>query len=656
MPGVFETKRYYRVTISGTVMRIAPDLQVNESLDQITTVAEFSLGERPETLPAIGDSVLIELIDVGAGRAYPLFGGSVNIIAVTSQPWNFKVTACDQLEKLRRIRVTSDLDLTGLTDREAWMAIADACDIDYDPDDIQGNEYELGAYVDVKWHADNQTTGAMMIDELDRVFGYKSFTVGNNRVVRIRLDQTPEDGTGLYGTFTRGVDATFAANARTVGDRDQLQNAWVVKGVTDEISKSCTAQVWAKSSDGSGYLASRRVRIPMSEFSSDLIQHEALAVAIVERLMKITNRLPDNFSVTVLNDHNIHIGSKIKIVDHTKGIGTGSGVFTMVRSLVRSGNMMSLELGAGPGGDIGTVTHGTEKVCSGTGTDIDRGGDFTDGDFGYPPLTDGDDTDFDFGDETDEDHGEEEAPTPLSGCTTDAFFAICDDVDTDNCSDGATVTETLSGTTPANFCVEYLGGNRLQPKSFSASGPGHSSQCQVLTPWRELGGSGSAWYHVSGDGTVDWVQTINTDTTATLYLNTEDDPDDQTTGTDATFGTPFLQTVSGVVTFNTAGSTLQIRCPAVEGGVEQFGGPSITIYADPGLTVTPVSGEAQTFGIRLNTDFMGPIFNGAALPNHSYGTGNRNNGGYVHSSPAALGVPIAFTVSFDETRKIGRIV
>lgn len=663
-PTVGSTARYFRVKINGEEVR-AGDVQLTKSLDQICSVAQFSMVARPDDEPVDTDTVLIELIDPVVGASWPVFGGTVNGIDVESQPWSFRITACDQLEKLRRVRQTSDLDLTGMTEGEAWKAIADACGIDYDDADVDGADsgYVIGAHEDVKWHKDGTTSGAQIIQELDSVFGNATMTIGDNRVIRIHLDEVPDDATGVIRTFTKGTSANFLAHRRSKGNRDQLQNVWNVLGVRREVSKTCTAQSWASAVSGSGYLASRHVRVPAGSFSSDLIQDESLAVAIVERLMKRTNRLPDNATIAALYDPNVHPGSKIKVIDITYGIGTtGAGRLFMVRSVSLQGNTMTLDCQAGPPGDVGTVTHGTEKVCSDTHSTSSIDDGYTEPDVGFPPEIGYGDDDFEFpgGDTDDAPPDEDESTLPLLGCTTDASFTPCDDSSADTCIDGGTDTETVSGTVPDDFCATYVAGDlRLQTKAFSAGGSipaPFSARCKVLVPWRDV--DANAKYHVTADGAIDWVQ-CDGPSTATLYASTETDPDLQDDSNDATFGCPVINGVAGVVTFNVAGSFLTIRMPSISGGIESSSlGPAITIYADPGLSVTPSGGTTQQFGVVVRTDFQGPILIGDTIPNHSFGGTHRNNGGYVISTPAGLGVAVAFSAYFDETyrREWGRTV
>ena len=651
---ILSQKLTYRVTIDDQVFRVSPDIQINQSLDQLCTVASFNLASRPNSLPDDDTPVLIEWVDVGAGRAYPIFGGKVNIRSRDAQPWKYQVTAVDQLENFRRMRQTGDMNLTGMTDRQAWMAIADACEIDYDPDDIGGTTYVLGAHVPVKWHKDNQTSGGQIIAELDEVFGFKTMTVGNNRVIRIHLDQTPEDTTGLYRSYTKGVNLDFLSDTRVTGDRDQIQNAWKVTGPKIEISKSCTSQVWAAAESGSGYLASKKVRIGQQDYGSDFIQDEDLAEYIVRRLMRQTNRLSDRFSVRVLTDVNLHVGSKVRVVDTTKGLGASTGKLCMVASMVVNGFTTDLELYPGPGGNEGTVTHGTEKICNKTSSDTSTTDGFDAPDFGYPPLIDGIDDDFDGADGVDETSGETPPPMPLESCTTSTTFTSdCAGSETDFCDEGTSSTTDISGTSPADFCVTYLGPERLQTHYFAAGGPGFSTECRINVPWRLASSASSLYFHVTESGAIDYVQTSTSDTTGVLYSNTYNDPDNQDADSDTVFGVPVALTVSGIVEFFVPGSTLRINMPRIVGGIESGVGPSITIYADPGLTFTPVGGDQQTIGVEISTDFQSPLWIGSALPNMSAGGLNRNNGGYVISSPAALGVPVAFSVTFDESRKEG---
>lgn len=382
-----ERRRFIRVSVAGRVVRTGPDVTITESIDALCTVAEFALAAMPSPEIAVGDDVLIEWIEIHTTTtSTPLFGGSISALDVESEPWVLLVRCVDQLERLRKIKNGGDMVFgepdgsPSLTEGEAVMALLDYCGIDYDDFDIADSGYVLGEQVRVSWLADSTTNAGSVVAELNRVFRMALYTIGNNRVVRIPYDSTPDNATGLYETYTKGSDISFAAHHRTYGDRDRVQNVWVVRGVTrEDANGNCSRTVWARAEDG-GLLVgtSRRARVATQEFQSDFIQDEGLAEAIVRSLMAETNRLADDGSATLENDPNVHPTSKVAVVDSTYGIRANPRYY-LVRSVTRNGVTMSLDLSAGPGGPPGTVTHGVDKVC----TDVHSTGDWP-GSFDFP--------------------------------------------------------------------------------------------------------------------------------------------------------------------------------------------------------------------------------------------------------------------------------
>lgn len=646
MPLATQYSRVWRVKIGGVVVKQG-DLKISQSIDMLTTVAEFSLASRPTAAPEDGDSVAIDWINPGTGRAWAVFRGQVSSIEVDSGPWNFRVRACDILERFRRTKTGSDMNLTGMTEGAAWKAIADACAITYDPADIADTGYVLGGMVPIYWHADGRTPASQIIQELDAVFGMTTQTVGSEdgfRVVRIRLDHAPETTTGLYKTYTKGVSVEFGGHRRVRGDRDAIQNVWAVTGVTEEFDNGCTRTVWARSVSGNAVLGSRRVRVSEQSFSSDLIQSTPLAEAIVRRLMRQTNRLPDVASALFLNDPNVHPGTKVRIIDPTYGLNTGStGRLFLVRSVDRSDWSMALDLEAGPGGSEGTVTSGAEKVCGDVGTDTGADGDFDPGDFGVPPIDPG----FDDGFLPDDGFGDLEPPdltSPIIGCIDETAF---------DGSGGTHDTEIIDGEPPEGTCpgdgLENSDWHWRETTRFGGMFEWHVI-CEIHVPWRQT--NGNAIWELDETGAV--IAVGCKEDTVGLYANSEVDPDTQTPETDIVYPAPLMATIAGTVTFNAPGSVLQLQWYAVEpDGDEIAVGPEANLYAEPGLVISPPGGTARTQGVILGTDFLDPLLIGDTPPNESHGAGARNNGGYVDSVPATLGVPVSFSVFADETYNLG---
>jgi hypothetical protein len=381
-----------RVKIGGAWVQVAGDVRISESVDQLSRVAEFALASQPATEPEIGDDVLIEWFDFTEGNVYAAFGGTINSLTVESQPFALTVIANDQLRLLDRVRQGTDLDLTGMTPKAALIEVLDDCGITYDPDDLADPVYTLGEQEPLAWLVD--TPGSQITNELSTVFGCVLLTVGNDRVLWLSHDSTPADGTGSYATLTKGTTIDFAGHGRVHGERSRIQNNWIVRGVTAQISKSCTGTAWAKAVGTNPQLGRRR-RTAEQTFQSDLIQSEDLAEAIVRRLMRETNRLPDERTTPLVNDPNIHPCSKLTIVDPTYGLGANP-TYATVLAVDRQGSRMTLRLAAGPGGSEGTVTTGVDKVCNDTHTGLDwPGSGFDFPDFDFPPIDLGDLIDFD---------------------------------------------------------------------------------------------------------------------------------------------------------------------------------------------------------------------------------------------------------------------
>lgn len=387
-------RTFLQVSVNDVVVRTTSDISISESLESTCRTAEFVMASQPEPHPAQGDTVLIEFVDGDADLVYALFGGTINTLETESEPWSHSILCCDQLEKLRATNKSGDMDLSGMTDGEAWKAIADYCGVTYDDGDISDAGYVLGSQEPLAWHDDASTAGSAVIQELDSVFGMVTMTIEDNRVIRIPVDWTPTDDIGLYRSYTKGSDADWDAHHRSRGNRDSIQNVWSVTGAAVESSDgACTATPWAFAVSGNAQIG-RRTRTATQTFSSDFIQDESLAVAIIERLMKRTNRSPDKSSITTATDANLHPGHKVKLVDHTYGLNTGSTHRCIVSSVSRSGLSMSAELECGSAGSTGTITHGVDKVCGDDHLDTNLDDGYVPLDPLYPPLDEGEGLDL----------------------------------------------------------------------------------------------------------------------------------------------------------------------------------------------------------------------------------------------------------------------
>jgi hypothetical protein len=388
------THRQYHVLINGTAVGVTADFVLNASLDNLTRVCDITLASAPAVAPDEGDDVEVWLVDMGDPdatddqEALPVFGGKVNTVEVIRSPWSLVLRCTDQLELLRRVP-EGDHDLSGMTDGEAVMHILDSCNITYDPADIADMGYTFDAALELNWLAN--TTGGQVIQEINQVFGTALMTIGNNRVVRFRVELPPVDGTGSYRTYSRAdgdQDSDWYMHGQSKGERDAIQNVWFVRGVSYPCGTDdeCTCSPWARATQGNPQLGSRRVKTVRQEFSSDLIQDEGLAEFVVRMMMRRYNRLQFSAVVDVDYDPNMQPGRKVTLTDDTYGI-SAVDLYGTVETLDVSGLRMSLQVMVGAPGAEGTVTHDVEKVCNETQTGVGTDpGIFEPPDFDFPPI------------------------------------------------------------------------------------------------------------------------------------------------------------------------------------------------------------------------------------------------------------------------------
>lgn len=639
-------RRYYiEVLLRGIAVRVTEPPSVSESLDGFGTVAEFNLADFVTPPPTDGDSVRIRRVKLSNGTYQDLFGGYVIGRATNSEPYDMSVRAVDELYKFDAVRTTNDLDLTGMTDKQVWTTIADVCDVIYDPDDICDTGYELGERAAVYWKVDS--TGASLIQELDEVLGCKTMTVGNGRVIRFPYELVADEDLASYA-YEKGVSNDLRGLKETTASTAQVQSLWRVTSTDFKCGSGdkCSCVVWAKAVDETTLpkKGKKRTLNPKSELSSALIQDEAIAEQVVRRMMRWYNRTPLLLNIQAEMIPSIHPGTIITVIDPTYGIDHPSPEPYFITNVEKQGLDMTITALGGPAGSEGTVTHGVEMQCNKNTGSTDWGGSWTGGGVDVPPW------------ETDGDWFDTGEGSPLLGCTTaGAFQETCEDSTLDDCIPGEGITSETSGPVPDDFCVNYLGGLRLQTKSFTAGGgvppDDYTATCRIHVPWREVG---TGKYHVNESGAVDWVQ-ANGPSTVTLFASGETDPALQDSSNDTLFGVPNIAAIQGTVTFNQAGSSLSIAFGPIESGIfSPVGGASATIYAEPGLSVEPGSSDTTyVYGLSLRTCAQGPIKVGDGLPHMSLGASTRDNGGYVPSSPAPLGTPINFTVYVDESFKTG---
>lgn len=378
-------RRTSQLLIDGEAVKIADHPAVTENLDGFATSIEFQLLDRPDPVPPEDTPVELRWVDLATEEYLPLFGGYLLGRSVDSSPHAMIFRAVDELAKFSAVRTTNDLNLTGMTDGEAWETIAGVCDVDFDPADIVDTGYVLGERAPVYWKVG--ATGVSIIQELDRVFGCKTMTVLNNRVIRIAYGRYASTS-DIQVSYDKATSADFWRNHKDTGDSDQVQSIWEVQGATVPCGddNECSCLIWAKSIGTTPKKGKKIQAVPTGTFQSDLIQDEVLAQEVSRRMMRWYNRVPILLTAEVETDPNIHPGSVIGIQDPTYGIGDATEKAYVCLTVDKRGPRMTITAVGGSAGSAGTTTSGVEQRCNETNLDLDWDGTWSPPSFTFPPL------------------------------------------------------------------------------------------------------------------------------------------------------------------------------------------------------------------------------------------------------------------------------
>ncbi|HEY7119522.1 MAG TPA: hypothetical protein VH475_23220, partial [Tepidisphaeraceae bacterium] len=379
-----------RVKLDGASVEAAAPVRIQQQLiGSVTTVAEVALAG---TTPALDTTMAVTISHINKGAwtpdgdydSRPLFTGIVNRISGVGEPHGVSLSCTGQLAKLRRTR-TTDYALAGKTDIQIVKDVLDFCDIDYAPSKIHGWNYHLGT-ADLHgadptqyrpyWRAGQ--SGADLIAELDRVFWCATIELGDGTIFRFPYSLAPYwyvEPISYARTFVRGqTGVSFYANERARGDLDQVQNYWIVRGLSfpwgeGEDFAGCQQSIIATANADHAKLGPG-VDVGPQEFSSDLIDSEELAKWIAQRLMGEHNREPDTVRIQCGNDAKVGPGSLILVKDKSYGIDLTSDKRYIVTGVSREGDTMLIDCVGGATGVIGAVHSSVVIDCNGSSTDV----------------------------------------------------------------------------------------------------------------------------------------------------------------------------------------------------------------------------------------------------------------------------------------------
>ena len=615
---------------AGTLVPTAAPVRIQQQLEgAVTTVAEVTVAGFTPVL-ATNEPVVIHHVNRNNApepdyESRQLFAGIVNRIGGVGSPHGVTLSCTGELAKLRRTR-TSDYVMQGKTDTEVARDVLTYCGVAFEEDDIWGWGYTLGL-ADLAgptdpwpvWRAGQ--SGAAIIGELDRVFACATIERNDGSVVRFMYSRSPEDYVDppYTKTFARGrAGASFYGNERDRGDLDQVFNYWIVRGISYTVGEGedyegCTESFVATANADHAKLGPG-VDVGPQEFSSDLIDSEALAKAVAERLMRWHNREPDLLRIQCGNDARLAPGHIVLVRDASYGIDVPASKRYLVLAVARDGDEMLIDCVGGPPGETGTVVSHLYRDCNGTETDVG-----TD----PPPFTAPDPMIPDIPDigTMPPDLPEIEEPPPPPN--TDDPYIDCTEV-----ADGMEVVPVIEG-------GRYVDHDDLESSNYRASG---SVAAYV--------DAGLAVEHIA--------LKLN----GTLTANDTDPLDDKEEANDTNVaGGPGVVTVAGEIYFRWDSARCEISITG-----DGPGDLRATLAAAPGAPYTFTgaagTGDDETFqkGVFLDTENSIPIYSPYGDPHQCDEIFHTcNNGGLDAEGGLPVGEWLPFSFAFDFSGEYQRI-
>lgn len=600
---MIQRRKHYQVIInnSATLYTDGPVVMTETIESCVTYVAQFTVWATP-TINS-GDAIEIRQYDRNVRNYIPMFKGKVNRKVGTAFPHLVTIYCVGPLADLQFVRREDDLDLSGMTDGAAVKAILTYCGIPYNNADIQDAGYVLGAQEPVYWRKDE--TAMRIIQEIDRAVFMTTKECYAGRVIRYAYTLSPTSDM-IYATYQAGETATFYGDERDLGDLSEIRNIAHVTGASFPCGTNdeCTCTVWAHAeADHAKFGEGKRTQT--NDFSSELIQDEALARFVVRRLMRAHNRDPDRLRIETANDPIILPGRVIGAIDPTYGIDLATVKPYTVVSVQREDDFMVLDCVGGENGAVGTVTSGVEKECNETRSNVSIPGSFTDPPFRQPPTME-------------PIPGQPDIPDEDIN-TTDAFL-------------DCTASDGMAG---------FVDSAYIDENGFA--------QWQYVenSSWRISTGSGVS-AKVGAGGIVEEIVIHQDPGTSLVWNETPGFNSDKNTSNDNLLGTAPAFTISGEVWFASSGDYLMIE---LRDGIVTA--PVAILYASPGL-----SHDGHTWSVRARGENQPSRTSDSSPPGSCpHVSTNCNNGGYMgkDSGGFPLNEWISFTVSFDITGERHRV-
>ncbi len=304
------------VKIDGAPARDATGVTVSMGLTQVNATATIEGVTRPNSAEE-GQSVEIsagyETPD-GSGRD-TIFVGEVSGLTWRYFPGSVPIQCRDKFARLRNAWGGEDREYNSQDDAAIIRNLLEAMGIPSSDANIESSEWTLGTVEPVV--ARSGQPFFSLIERIDRLAGYRTFTDKNGKILRRRI--SGDVGVGTVWEYERGENIISCERSRTT---QGIVNRAVVSGL-NYLGLQVGGAGVAEASAANPFVPTPPQFIT-EEVQDDLIESDDDAIRIAVRTVADKNRRPETYRLVVPFNPRLQPGLAVKITHPTLETSSGS--------------------------------------------------------------------------------------------------------------------------------------------------------------------------------------------------------------------------------------------------------------------------------------------------------------------------------------------
>lgn len=290
------------VRAAGTLVTDVFEVVTSAGLSQVNAEAKLLCRARPDWCE--------ELTPIEVRAGYNNVMGLVFLGEIAGVAWEYAPTviglpARDYLGRTRDDWGGADLTYSSETDDAIISDILIQSGIPAWMLDIVGSDWTLGTIDPVVVSGSTSgayTSGWRLIEEIDRLSGYRTFTGTDGRIHRRRVSGSPAPGAAW--TYTQGVNILSLKRTRNLSG---IRNRCVVSGLAYE-----GVEITGEASAPNSYIPSSPGYIT-EPLQSNLVETDEIAAAIAQTYVADHNRRPEGLVLGLVGNPLLQPGMTIQV-------------------------------------------------------------------------------------------------------------------------------------------------------------------------------------------------------------------------------------------------------------------------------------------------------------------------------------------------------